>query len=169
MELTEEERKRKLFEKIIHRGPRAYELFTKILQRHFPDAYEILTHVSYRNRTIDNNDNEPSIRELLNRTAITNQATNNVATVNNNHNINNNNNDIHYYAMPSTSRSISPRIQELTNQFLNASLANSHPLPNQKREIVEFKGQINPELNIQVQYSTEFHGENTSKVSVCKF
>lgn len=172
MEPTEYERHRKLFEKITYRGPRAYETLIKILQEHFPDAHEILTHVSYRHRTIDDNDNEPSIRDLLNRTGLVNQVTNNAAIINNNHNnssINNNNNDIHYYALPSTSRSAAPRIQEISNQLRIASIANSRSLPNRKPHIVEFKEQINPELNVQVQCSTKFHGENTSKVSVCKF
>lgn len=176
---TQEDRHRRLFEKITRRGPKAYELLINILQQHFPDAYEILTHVSYRNRAI--NDDEPSIRELLNRNLLTNQAANNVATVNNNHNHNNNNNNNtnhnhhnnnnnnnnHYIAVPSTSRSISPRIQETVNRLLNVSSANNSSLPN-RRQIIEFKEDINPELNINVEYSTKFHGESTSKVSVCK-
>lgn len=181
LETTQEARHRKLFEKITHRGPKAYEMLIKILKQHFPDAYEILTHVSYR--MANYNDDEPSIRELLIRNGLANQATNsnlnnnhnhnhsqnNSRNNNNNNNYNNNNNDIHHFAVPSTSRSISPRIQELSNQLINASLGNNRMLPKRKPQIVEFKEQINPELNAHVQFSTKFHGETTSKVGICKF
>lgn len=155
---SQDARHRKLFEKITFRGPKAYDLLLRILREHFPDAYEILTHVSYRTRyAIDDNDNAPSIRELLNRNGIGNQAAVNNVTSNNN-----NNNDIHYLAVPSTSRSISPRIQEISNQLMQASI--SHP----RAHVIEFKEPINPEINVQVQFSTQFHEDSTSKVGVCK-
>lgn len=165
MASSQDARHRKLFEKITHRGPKAYEMLLRILQQHSTDAYEILMHVSYRARyTKNENDDEPSIRELLNRNGLAGQTT----IINNTSNINNNNNnDIHYAALPSTSRSISPRIQELSNQLLNASISN-HTLPHRNLQVVEFKEQISPEMRVEMNCSTKFHGDTTSKVGVCK-
>lgn len=169
MASTQEARHRKLFEKITHRGPKAFETLLRILQQHFPDAHEILTHVSYRMRNTINDNDEPSIRELLNRNGLASQntITNNASNINNNNSNNNNNNDndIHY-PLPSTSRSISPRIQELSNQLLNASISN-HTLPHRNLQVVEFKEQISPEMKVEVKLATKFH-DTTSKVGVCK-
>lgn len=165
MATTEEARHRRLFEKITQRGPNAFEIFRNILLEHFPDAHEILTHVSYRNRNMDTNDNEPSIRELLNsqfRNGIENQATNHV---NNNYNY-----DIQNYAIASTSRPLAPMIRTLTTQFeeiATVATLRNRPSP-RKTHIVEFKEQITPDLNVQVNVATQFHGEGVSKVGVCK-
>lgn len=176
---TEEARHRKLIETIasINNVPNAYEIFKRILEDRFPDAHEILTHVSYRNT--DTNDNAPSIRRLLNhqfgnligddQAPIVSQI---MANNNNNNNITNNISDgiFHSCMRPSTSRSISPIQASLSNQLASTTIT-TRPLPNtnRKSEIVEYKNQVRPELNTQMTYSTYFNGENTSKIGVCKY
>lgn len=183
---TQEERHRQLFEKITHRGPRAFEVLSRILQLHFPDAHEILTHVSYRMRC---DQDEPSIRQLKSElfnnatnTHVNNNVNNNInhSINHNNHHfnnhtnsINNNNiidiNDIQFNPMPSTSRSLAPRIREITNRLTQSNLGNIIRISPRKPQIVEFKERINPELHVKVQSSTQFHGETASKVGICKY
>lgn len=171
MASTEEARHKKLLEKITHRGPNAFEVFQNILRENFPAAYEILSHVTYR--TIDTNDNEsripePSNHQLGNGFAnnTTNVLTNNICNINNN----NNSYGIQNSEGASTSRQISSTVRALSHQFderaFIATIRN-RPLPG-KTHIVEYRKEVTPDLNVTVTPSTQFYGENTSKVGACK-
>lgn len=67
MHPDEKARHRKLLEKITHRGPSAYGTFSSILKEHFPDASDLLVHISYgtadisliRSQSTNNRANSP--------------------------------------------------------------------------------------------------------------
>lgn len=139
-------------------------------------------------------ENTPSIRELFSqfRNVHANQGirpVTNALNINNNNNntttnqhSNNNNNgyEIHNHpnqqAMPSTStstsppasasRSISPRLMMLVNQFQNASVSNM--LPN-RTQIIEYTKKVQPEMRVHVQMATKFHGVDKSKIGICMY
>lgn len=171
MASTEKARHKKLIQKITHGGPNAYEVFGNILREHFPNAHEILTHVSYR--TIDTNDNEPIIRQPFNSqmgNAIAINTTNTVTNNNNNISNNNNNNDIQHTEGPSTSRQMLSTVRSLTSQFdqraFMATIRN-RPLPG-KTHVVEYRKSVKSDLNVKITQSNEFHSDQTSKVGICK-
>lgn len=185
MASTEEARHRRLFEKIAAQGtPNAFSIFGRILEEHFPVAYEILTNASHT--TNESHDNRPSISDALSRqtgNGVTNSVTTNIhLNINNNNNNGNNNNevndtntnnnnnyDIHNSEGPSTSRQFTSTVRALSNQFDQRDFIatiQSRPLPG-KTHIVQYSKPVNPELNIKVTKSTKFYGEDTSKIGVC--
>lgn len=164
-----------LLEKITHRGPKAFELFSSILKDKFPNAYDFFDHLGHvygeisldrrRNRRpqcVNNNNGNVGNSSVNTRRECSPSIVNNA----------------NHVTMESNERTQSPPTTSNTNgltadgEKTNGSTSNgltaNEPISNGKRIeglLEEFEHPVKSRTNYTVQKSTKFYGEDGGKVS----
>lgn len=129
------DRHKGLIEKITHRGPTAYRKFQNILNEFFPEAVEILTHVSYRSNSHNENHNNDHII-----------TTPQIEIRNNNFN-----------SIENTLNHTLLNEMEPRSHPSNAPQVTSSIKPFRGIKLIEFEDEVKPRIAINVIHSKEFH------------
>lgn len=152
-----------MLEKITRRGPKAYAIFEAILREKYPDAFDILNHVSYLN---DEHFNDISIRRANSRPGPANQSPPNQNILNHLIDQNQQQNEMngnHIENRPNVNDDLENAIA------IQPSTSVARDTYNRANELTltEFTDPVQPRLQFHVRKSTHAHGlEPGNKIPV---